>query len=254
MVDVSGLTAEAQAIVEQAAIVYLRHTAPWFIGLVVHGSAVKGGIIPGCSDVDLQLYLDVSALTWQGHLPLDLAFAIRRELEGISLPPFRYIQCYPRTSEPQEGLVGPIPGAYRLIAGRLPIPEATAQDLRQSARRALDEMEPAPTFLLGSLLGPGGVRLERRLRLLCTKVWPLLYQVLTLQGGEEDPIAIWNLPKEQAIARLPEDSTLREAIDRFYRAVWDYYPAEDSLEHAFELVAGGAAFYEAVGAWWKGAR
>jgi hypothetical protein len=41
MVDVSGLTAEAQPIVRQVAEVYLKHTAPWFVGLIVHGSALK---------------------------------------------------------------------------------------------------------------------------------------------------------------------------------------------------------------------
>ncbi len=52
--------AEARVIVEAAAAIYLRHTQPWFIGLVVHGSALKGGFIPGCSDIDFQLFLDES--------------------------------------------------------------------------------------------------------------------------------------------------------------------------------------------------
>ena len=60
---VSGLTPEARPIAAAAAAVYMRHTRPWFIGLVAHGSAVKGGFIPGCSDVDLQLYLDDAAFT-----------------------------------------------------------------------------------------------------------------------------------------------------------------------------------------------
>ena len=63
MPDVSGLVPEARSIVQQVAGVYLRHTAPWFIGLIVHGSAVKGGVIPNCSDIDFQLYLDYPAFT-----------------------------------------------------------------------------------------------------------------------------------------------------------------------------------------------
>ena len=57
MLDVSRVTPEARPIVEKAAAVYLKHTASWFVGLVIHGSAMKGGFIPGCSDVDLHANL-----------------------------------------------------------------------------------------------------------------------------------------------------------------------------------------------------
>lgn len=251
MVDLSGLIADAKPIAGQVARVYLKHTAPWFIGLIVHGSAVKGGIIPGCSDIDFQLYLEGPAFAQQGQLPLELGFAIRRDLEGISLAPFRYVQCYAYTGELLENWVGPIPGAYHLVAGRLPVVEATDQDLRQSARKALAELDPCPTFLMGKLLGPGGVRLERSIRLLCTKVWPVLYQVLTLQSPDETPAELWCLPKEQAIRRLPRDTPLRDEIEAFYQAVWAYYPAEDSLEHALSVIEHGVAFLEAAGSWWN---
>jgi len=250
VVDLSGLIAEAKPIVGRVAEVYLKHTAPWFTGLIVHGSAVKGGIIPRCSDIDFQLYLEDSAFTWQGQLPLELGFTIRRDLEGISLAPFRYIQCYAYTGEPLENWVGPIPGAYHPVAGRLPVVEATDQDLRASARRALAELDPSAAFLMGKLLGPGGVRLERSIRLLCTKVWPVLYQVLTLQARDDAPIDLWCLPKEEAIRRLPNSTNLRKEIEAFYQAVWAYYPTEDSLEHALSVIKHGIAFLQAAGSWW----
>ncbi|MGD9146896.1 MAG: hypothetical protein PVI80_15125, partial [Anaerolineae bacterium] len=230
--------------------VYLKRTAPWFIGLVVHGSAVKGGIIPGCSDIDFQLYLEDPAFSWQGQLPLELGFAIRRDLEGIDLAPFRYVQCYPHTRQPPQDWVRPIPGAYHLLAGELPVAEATDDDLRRSARQALAELDPAPDFLMGKLLGPGGVRLERGLRLLCTKVWPVLYQVLTLQARDGSPIDLWHLPKEQAIRRLPRSTAVRNEIEEFYQAVWVYYPAEDSLEAALAVIEHGVAFLQAARSWW----
>jgi len=249
MIDVSGLLPEARPIAEKAAAVYLKHTAPRFVGLIVHGSAVKGGVIPGCSDLDFQLYLEASAFSWHDQLPLELACAIRRDLAGIDLGPFRYIQCYARTSRPEEGWVGPIPGAYHLIAGRLPVPEATGEQLRESARLALDRLNPATAFRLGPLLGPGGVRLARNLRLLCTIVWPVLYQVLTLQ--QEDVLAIWRLPKDQALDWLPSGTALHQSATRFYQAVCSYYPAEDSLEGTFALIETGVAFLEAAKSWWE---
>jgi hypothetical protein len=254
MPDVSGLVPEARSIVQQVAGVYMRHTAPWFIGLIAHGSAVKGGVIPNCSDIDFQLYLRDPAFSWQGQLPLELGCAIRRDLEGINLVPFRYVQCYLRRPEPDPNLVGPIPGAYHLVAGELPVSEATAQDLHRSARRALDELDTAPRFIMGKLLGPGGVRLERSIRLLCTKVWPVLYQVLTLYDQESDPIRLWCLSKERAIRSLPHDTPLHDTIQAFHRTVWAYYPDEASLENALSVFQTGVAFLQAAADWWQVAR
>src|SRR5262245_36553510 len=121
MVDLLGLTREARPIVESAAAIYIRHTRPWFVGLIAHGSAVKGGFIPGCSDIDLQLYLDQAAFGEGGQLPIELCFAIHRDLSQIDPAPFQYIQCYALTARLPDGYVGPIPGAYHLIAGALPV-------------------------------------------------------------------------------------------------------------------------------------
>ena len=250
MVDVSGLIPEAQSLAGKVASVYLKHSAPWFIGLVAHGSAVKGGVIPGCSDIDFQLFLEDAAFSWEGQLPLDLGFAIRRDLIGLDLGSFRYVQCYAHRRELQQGFVGPIPGAYHLIAGELPVPEATDQELRVSARKALEELNPSPTYLTGTLLGPGGVRLARNIRLLCTQVWPTLYQVLTLQQG--DAIDVWCLPKEQAIQRLPKKTRLGSSIRWFDRTLRAYYPAEDDLDGALSVIESGVAFLEAAKSWSAG--
>ncbi len=45
--NLAGVQPEARPIVEAACTVYLRHTRPWLIGLVIHGSALKGGFIAG---------------------------------------------------------------------------------------------------------------------------------------------------------------------------------------------------------------
>ena len=85
MFETSRLPIEAQPIVEAAATIYLRHAQPWFVGLVVHGSALKGGFIPNCSDIDFQLYLN-------DMLSLETCLSIQREISEINPAPFRYIQ------------------------------------------------------------------------------------------------------------------------------------------------------------------
>ena len=67
--DFAPIIPEAQEIVRAAAIAYLRHLGQWCIGVVIHGSALKGGNIPGCSDVDFQVYLETQAFGSNGNLP-----------------------------------------------------------------------------------------------------------------------------------------------------------------------------------------
>ena len=242
--NVAGLIPEAQAIAEQAAAIYLNHTAPWFIGLVAHGSAVKGGTIANCSDIDFQLYLADEAFAADGELPLPLGMAIHQELAQIDPAPFRYIQCYALTRHLRPGWIGPIPGAYHLVAGKIPVPLATAAALRTSAQTDLAALRPDAI----NLLSHGGGRLERQVRLHCTKVWPVLYQVVALQ--QADPIRVWNLPKDQVIALLPANSELGQAIRTYDQAVRAYYPAERAVADGLKVLASGTAFLLAAKRWW----
>lgn len=159
--DLSGVIPEARPIVQAAVDVYLRHTHEWFVGLIAHGSTVKGSFIPGCSDIDLQLYLEPSAFTGDGYLPLALTLAIHYDLATINPAPFAYIQCYAHPCRLPAGQVGPIPGTYAILAGRLPIPEATAADLTRGAHDTLAAINPFLNKLTASLLEHGDGRFER---------------------------------------------------------------------------------------------
>lgn len=245
-ITVTGLIPEAQSIAAQAAAIYLKHTAPWFIGLVAHGSAVKGGHIANCSDIDFQLYLADEAFAADGELPLALGIAIHQELAQIDPAPFRYIQCYALTRHLRPDWIGPIPGAYHLVAGKVPVPLATAEQLRLSAQKDLAALQPDAI----NLLSHGGGRLERHVRLLCTKVWPVLYQVAALQ--QPDPIRVWNLPKAQVIALLPAESEVGQAIRAYDQAVRTYYPAERSVVEGLRVLETGTAFLLAARRWWDG--
>jgi Putative transposase DNA-binding domain len=90
--DVSRLVPEARPIAAAAGEVYLRHTQPWFVGLLAHGSAVKGGFIANCSDIDLQRFLDPGAFTEDDQLPLALCISIQRDL-ALSDRTFHCEQC-----------------------------------------------------------------------------------------------------------------------------------------------------------------
>lgn len=245
--DVTPLVPEARPIARAAAEVYARHTRPWLIGLLAHGSALKGGFIPGCSDIDMQLYLTEEAFDSEGQLPLELGLAIHRDLASIPLGPFQYIQCYARSPHPRDGLGGPVPGAYHMLLGSLPIVEASAEDLRASAQRALAALRPTPGYIESGLLTYSMPRLERHVRLMCTDVWPFMYHVLSLT--EPDPIVVWRLPKAEAIARLPSAMALRREAEAFMSAVRSGYAGEQVPDELLAIIAQGVAFRAAVVDW-----
>jgi hypothetical protein len=255
--DLSGVQPAAQQVVHAVASIYARHTAPWLIGLLVHGSACKGDFIPGCSDIDLKLYLRDEAFVVPGtgnKLPFALAAAIYRDLARVDPTPFQYIQCYAERSVPREGQLGPVAGAYHVVLGRMPVSEATAAQLRAAARAALERLDPYPKYIAEDLLEHGGGRFERAVRFACTDVWPVLYQLLCLQ--QPDPVQVWSLPKRQAIALLPQGSTLQSAIAGFLASVTTYYAGERSVERGLverglQVLQDAVAFLDAARTWWS---
>jgi hypothetical protein len=255
--DISPLVAVARPIALRAARVYWEHTQPWFVGLLVHGSALKGGYVPGCSDIDFQLYLRDGAFDAAGNPLLDIGVAIQRDLAKINPFPFQYIQCYarqcrlsPKGEKSNTGHdIGPVPGAYHMVAGDLPVPEATAQELIERARQTLDRLQPTPpTYISTNLLEHGGGRLERITRLLCTDVWPTLYSILVLTTGR--PWDVWKLPKEAAIDMLVEGEGPEAEIRAFYASVRAHYMGERSVESALEVIKSGAGFLSAAWEWY----
>ncbi len=246
--DLSPLVPEAQAIVRAAAEVYLQHLGPWCLGLVIHGSALKGGYIPGCSDIDLQLYLELAAFDNHGDLSLERSIALHQDLARIDPAPFQYIQGYALPPQQKEGRTGLIPGAYHVITGMLPVPEATENDLQVAARQALERLTISNIFRPQDLLQHGSWKLAQRVRWLCTDVWPTLYHMLTIQQG--NGIAVWQLPKQEAMQLLPPESTPARRIRAFYQAICTYYSKEASAENALESIRSGLAFLQSVRSWW----
>jgi hypothetical protein len=246
--DLSGVMPEARPAVERAANVYIAHTRRWFVGILAHGSAVKGGFIPGCSDIDLKLYLEPDAFTAEGYLPFAISLAIARDLAPVDPAPFAYIQCYAHSivSQHQQLL---IPGTHALLAGRLPVAEATETQLQAQARTALSTSDPLPPHLRDGLLTWSPSRLERNVRWLCTDVWPMLYHLLSVQ--QRDALRIWRLPKQEAIALTDPQTAEGQAIRAFYAALLAYYPAQTSNSVALDILEHGVHFLRAATSWWQ---
>ncbi len=246
--DLSRVVSTAKPVVEAAARVYLRHAEPWLLGLLIHGSALKGGFIPGCSDIDLQIYLRSEAFTIYGQLPLEICSAMQRDLARIDPYPFQYIQGYALSPLPRSEYVGPIPGAYHMLTGHLPVPEASEADLQRSARKQLASIDEHIAYYCRGLLEHGSGKVERLVRFLCTDLWPTLSHLLTIQ--EQDGLRIWRLSKPEAIALLRQESPLAQTASAFYQTLHLYYPQANSVEEAIHVIEAGIAFFEQARIWW----
>jgi len=245
VLDVSALVPEARSIVQETADVYLRHLGRWFIGLAAYGSTVNGGAVPGLSDIDLALFLEDSAFTENGDLPLDLCLTIRRDTSRIETMPFRCVQCFAFPRRLPEGTHGPItPGCFHILAGTVPVEEVTAQQLRDKSRAWLANLTPPKP---AGLLFQAGKRLWPDLRELYTWVWEAARSVVTLQQSN---VIAWGLGRERLIEWLPQETPMGRELRAFQAAVRGFYPGEESVEHALEMVEHGVVFLREVKCWW----
>ena len=246
-VDVSALVPEARPLVQEAAGVYLAHLGRWFIGLVAYGSAVTGGVVPGCSDIDLDLYLDDAAFVEEGQLPLDLCLAIRRDTSQIDTAPFRCIQCFAYPPRPPAGIrVQPLPGNYSLVMGTLPVVEATTEQLCDESREWLANLTPP---IPAGLLLHAGRRPEADVEELKGWVWGTVRAVVTLKLHQA---FAKGLPKEQLIALLPAETPMGREIRAYHAAVMAFYPGQASIEAELAMVEHGVLFLREAKRWWDG--
>lgn len=182
-VDVSGVQPEAREIVRRTASIVVERLAGALVSLVAHGSAVKGGFIAGCSDVDLSVLVAPTLLDEQHELPLTLSYALYRELSGIDPHPFRSIQAFAHPAGKDAGH-GFVPGAYHVVWGDRRVRQLTAEGLQRSAHEALAQLDPAAyaARISRHLFARGRGTHGQELRFVCTDVWPVLYHMLTLRA------------------------------------------------------------------------
>ena len=218
-------------------------------GIVLHGSAVKGGSIPGFSDVDFMVFLTPNAFDSQGNLPDDAAFAMQERIGPLAwreagvLYPQAYFYDARRLP---DWWTGPAPGSFRVLFGRLPDQAApTAERLRANAARYLqEELSKRITSSVQNFADGDDASLSRRVRLLGTDVTPTVFSLVT--PASDDPLDLWSLPKFDALARLealyPSDEGPALAR-RFYEQVGALYGNEPfDAELARQAFRTGVAF------------
>jgi hypothetical protein len=163
------------------------------VGVVGHGSSVKGGWIHHFSDFDFVIFLE-SSPTPEHYLDLHDA------LTGIDPGPFAYLQASAFVDvnvRPHPLLV---PGALRVWAGRLPDGYLHTNDSLRAEGHAW--LKRLPDLIEGDLASWSvavGYARTRVLRLVMTRLLPAL-RALLVEAGQE-PLDVWVQPITELTAR-----------------------------------------------------
>lgn len=207
--------------------------------VVSHGSAVKGGLIPGFSDFDVLAFLTPDQFGPYG-LDVDRSLAIQSRVDGLGArgAGFSYFQAAFYNPEAMPGWwTGLVPGAYRLLHGRLPGGlEATDVRLRESGVRALRQAGDWARGALSRWTDSHDAGLRREVRLLSTVVTPLVFAAVSFD--RDDAASVWAADKFTALRLFEEryrDDPDAGLPRRFYEALFAIGPDEappDRYRHA----------------------
>lgn len=247
-IDVVGIQPVAREIVHAMAEAYLANLGAALVSLVAHGSAMKGGFIPGSSDVDLAAFIDPAALDGRGELPLEQALSLHANVARIDPHPFRYLQghVYPAGSGPPVGF---IPGAMHVVWGDADVPIAREDDVMQAALSSLRCLEPDTlrSRISNGLMDHGEGRLDRQVRWLCTDVWPAIYQVACLAQGSG--MEVWTQTKHEVVSRLRIEPIIGPAATAWFESVTAHYAKGEAIGTALQTIRDGVAVLDAAKAW-----
>ncbi len=216
--------------------------------LLFHGSAVKGGIIRGSSDVDFVMIVRPGILTAGNELPLARAITFHRQLAAIDPVPFRYLQGHICSRQRPPGL-GFIPGTHVIAAGSADVPLASSAQLLAAAVEALATLNRPGRRdrLSNALLNHGEDRLHREVRWLCTDVWPVSFHIACLVEG--DGIKAWQRNKMGNVEFLHHDPIVGGPLRHWLEVVSHHYASGEGVESGLATIEAGSAFLDAAADW-----
>lgn len=246
-VHVEAVVPEARDVVTAAVEVYRQHCGSALRSVLVHGSAVKGGVIRGCSDVDVALFVDPDWLDASAGETLQRSVAIHRDLARIDPAPFRYLQghLYRAGSDAKRFA----PQTFTVVWGERRVPVMSPEDVLSAARQSLAalDVDTLSRHYSSDLLDHGGGRLDHAVRYLCTDIWPLLYQAQCVRSG--DGASTWARTKHEIVEQLASEPELAEPVRGWLDAVVEHYGTGERTDTALAALEAGIAAATAIGGW-----
>ncbi len=163
---------------------------------LIHGSAVKGGMISGFSDLDVQVFLKESSFDEFG-LELEKSLAIQKltgEMDVTTIGA-SYLQMYFHNPlEMPEWYTPPVNGSYQILTGKLPKElDYNIENFKHRMRTNLENLNETIAHSVRGFTDSSNKTLFRRVRYVATIVFPTMYSFLSFDA--EDPTINWAKPK-----------------------------------------------------------
>ena len=192
------------------------------VAIITKGSTVRGGFIPGLSDVDLHVYLKDDAFVYSDFLKLELGLSLQEKMDGLIRKydfgggPVQVIMI--SVSQPRDWS-GPLPGSYLLLYGdECPDPTPTAEGILE--RDIANLRNPHYGYgLVNSLVDKTSDALAGYVRRLNTAVTPTLYRVLSV--FTKDPFKVWKMTRFEVLDAL--DQLEMDGVKRFTKLGRKFY-------------------------------
>lgn len=207
------------------------------VAIIAKGSTVRGGFIPGLSDLDLHVYLTEEAFVFSDFLKIELGLKLQEHMDPL-------IQKYDIGGGPIQVILlnvakprdwsGPLPDTYVLLYGdACPESEPIAEEM---LKQDLENLA-APTYgygLANSLADKSNDQLAGYVRRLNTAVNPNLFRVLSLLTRE--PLRVWKMTKFGVIEELERlDHILAQQVAEHGRIFYSLAEQHDALQTDPEL-------------------
>jgi predicted nucleotidyltransferase len=187
------------------------------VSIITKGSTVKGGFIPGLSDVDMHVYLKEEAFEYRDFLKLELGLKLQEKVNDL-------LHCYDLGGSPIQ--VIPINvsmpkfwprsllDTYIFLYGdECPEPEPVAETMLEDDLSNLQYQYPNYAYsLVNTYADKGNEELPQFVRRLNPAVTPTLNRVFSVIT--EDPFKAWKMNKFEvldALEQLEDESAKRLA-------------------------------------------
>ena len=215
------------------------------VAIINKGSTVKGGFIPGLSDMDLHVYLRDDVFVYNDFLKLELGLSFQEKMDelirkyDIGGGPIQVIML--NVSKPRNWS-GPLPGTYIVLYGEeCPEPPPRAEEMLEYDRFNLQN----PNYgygLINSFADKTSEALTGYVRRLNPAVTPTMYRALSLLTKE--PTRVWKMTKFEVLESLEKleiDSATEMAklARKFYKLASRHQQTDDDLELCKETLRVG---------------
>ncbi|NPE07005.1 MAG: hypothetical protein GNW80_01880 [Asgard group archaeon] len=170
------------------------------ICFLIHGSIVKGGLIEGFSDLDVQVFLKESSFD-EFDLKIEKCMEIQNLVGTLDVPKIgaQYLQMYFHNPKNMpDWYTPPVKGSFKILYGELPKElDFNVENFKIRMIRSLKGLHSEVRTTIRSFADCSDKTIYRRTRLIATKIFPIMFSLLSYDL--KDPNGIWAKTKFEAL-------------------------------------------------------